>query len=266
MNPFTLLWVEVIKRPIFNALLLLLALFWGNLGWSIIVLTLIIRLLLIKNSAAAANMQTSMGDLQPKMQEIQEKYADDPQRMSQEMMSLMKNKWWGPLKWCLTMLVQIPVFLWLFFTVKDIALGTSTTTAYSFLSKFSVDMDAIWTMFYGMDLLLANNVLLTALAAGLMYCQMKMTSVVKPPAVPNLWGMAWWANVPDMWKMMWYMNIVFVVMMWWFVWSMPWAIGLYIITTTLFWVLQMTYQYRAILKAKYLARKWVPQIIESNEK
>jgi len=53
---------------------------------------LIIRFLLIKNSAAAANMQSSMGDLTPKMQEIQEKYADDPQRLSEEMMKLMKSK------------------------------------------------------------------------------------------------------------------------------------------------------------------------------
>lgn len=265
MNPFIVLWVEIIKRPIFNILILLLAAFWGNLWWAIIVLTLIIRLLLIKNSAAAANMQGSMGELTPKMQEIQEKYADDPQRMSQEMMNLMKSKWGWPLKWCLTMLVQIPVFLWLFFTVKDIALGTSTTKVYSFLSSMAVDLSTIGTQFLWMDLLSENNIILTALAAILMYFQMKMTTLVKPASTPNLWAMAWWANMPDMWKMMWFMNIFFVIMMWWFVWSMPGAIGLYIITTTLFGVLQMVYQYRALLKAKYLAWRGVPQIIEWNE-
>lgn len=54
-------------------------------------LTLLIRLLLIRNSAAAANMQGSMGEMQPKMQEIQEKYANDPQKMQSEMMNLLKK-------------------------------------------------------------------------------------------------------------------------------------------------------------------------------
>jgi membrane protein insertase Oxa1/YidC/SpoIIIJ len=40
---------------------------------------------------AATNMQKSMGDFQPKMQEIQEKHADDPQKMSEEMMGLFKK-------------------------------------------------------------------------------------------------------------------------------------------------------------------------------
>jgi YidC/Oxa1 family membrane protein insertase len=265
MNPFSLLRVEIIKRPIFNILIIMLAIFWWNLWWAIIWLTLIIRLLLIKSSAAAATMQGSMWALQPKMQEIQEKYADDPQRMSQEMMNLFKTSWWWPLKWCLTMIVQIPVFLWLFFTVRDIALWTISTSVYSFLhTNFSVDFSAINTMFYGIDLLATNNILLTALAAVLMYFQMKFTSMVKPMKAPSLWWM-WWANMPDMSKMMWFMNIFFVFMMWAFVWTMPWAIGIYIITTTLFWVLQMCYQYRALLHAKYRARQWNPEIIESTE-
>ena len=87
MSIFTLLRVEIIKRPIFNLLVVLLAVIPGsNLGWAIIALTLILRLLLVKNAMAATNMQKSMGDFQPKMQEIQEKYADDPQKMSEEMM------------------------------------------------------------------------------------------------------------------------------------------------------------------------------------
>jgi YidC/Oxa1 family membrane protein insertase len=98
MNPLTILRVEIIKRPIFNLLLLLLAIFGGNLGIAIIVLTLVIRLLLIKNAAAAMKMQGQMTDMQPKMQEIQEKHKDDPQKMSQEMMSYLKKSGGGPLK------------------------------------------------------------------------------------------------------------------------------------------------------------------------
>lgn len=56
-------------------------------------------------------MQKGMADMQPKMQEIQAKYKDQPEKMSAEMMSLFKKSGGGPLKGCLTMLVQIPVFL-----------------------------------------------------------------------------------------------------------------------------------------------------------
>ena len=71
--------------------------------------------------------------------------------------------------------------------------------------------------------------------------------------------------MPDMGKMMGGMNIFFVFMMAMFVYNMPSAIGLYIITTTLFGVLQMAYQYRALIQAKILARRGKsagPEIIE----
>jgi len=261
MNPLSLLRIEVIKRPIFNLLIILLAAFGGNLWLAIIVLTLIIRLLLIKNALAATQMQGQMNDISPKMQEIQDKYADDPQKLSSEMMNLFKTKWGGPLKWCMTMLVQIPVFLWLFYNVRDIATDKINVTAYSFLESLNVNFDNIQTMFMWMDLLAANNLLLTVLASILMYMQMKFTTLVKP-ATPKLPGVTDKEGMPDMSKMMWGMNIFFVFMMWAFVWSMPAAIGLYIITTTLFGVVQYTVQYWPVLKAKWLAWRWVPQIIE----
>ena len=103
-----------------------------------------------------------------------------------------------------------------------------------------------------MDLLEPNNLILTLLAAILMYAQMKFTTMIKP-ATPKLPGVTDKAGMPDMSKMMGGMNIFFVIMMGGFVWSMPAAIGLYIVTTTLFGVGQYTVQYRTLLKAKYLA-------------
>ena len=245
----------------FNLLIILLAALGWNLWLAIIILTLLIRILLIKNALAATKMQSDMGEFWPKMQAVQDKYADDPQKMSAEMMNLFKKSWWGPLKWCMTMLVQIPVFLWLFYNVRDIATDSINVTAYSFLEWLNVNFDNIQTMFMWMDLLAANNLILTVLAAILMYLQMKFTTMIKPatPKLPGVTDKEW---MPDMSKMMWWMNIFFVFMMWAFVRSMPAAIGLYIITTTLFGVVQYTVQYWPVLKAKYLARRWVPQIIE----
>lgn len=267
MNPLMILRVEIVKRPIFNLLLWLLAILSGKLWWAIILLTLIIRLLLIKNSAAAASMWTGMSSMQPKMKEIQEKYADDPQRMSDEMMKLWKTPGNNPLKGCMTMLIQLPVFLWLFYTVRDIAEGKVTTEPYSFLSGLDVDLSALDTNFYGIDLLEPNNILLTALAAILMFAQMQMMTALRgkttTPSVPGMW----WDNMPDMWKMMGMMNYVMVFMIGWFVWSMPAGVGLYIMTTTLFGVLQQLYQQRVLVWAKFRAWTWwskknEPEIIE----
>ena len=56
-------------------------------------------------------MQKGMGNLQPKLQEIQEKYKDDPKKLSAETMKVFKKDGKGPLKGCLQMLIQIPVFI-----------------------------------------------------------------------------------------------------------------------------------------------------------
>lgn len=68
------------------------------MGLAIIALTLVVRLLLVKQATAGMKMQGELTDMQPKMQEIQEKYKDDPQRMSSEMMQLLKKSGGGPLK------------------------------------------------------------------------------------------------------------------------------------------------------------------------
>ena len=60
MNPFVLLLSEILYRPVFNIIVLFLGLFGGSLGWAIICMTLVIRLLLLKPSLAGANMQQSM--------------------------------------------------------------------------------------------------------------------------------------------------------------------------------------------------------------
>lgn len=212
---------------------------------------------------AATNMQKSMGSFQPKMQEIQEKHADDPQKMSAEMMNLFKSSGGWPFKGCLSMLIQIPVFLWLFYTVQDISTGDLPATVYSFMSSIDLNFETIQTIFFGLDLLASNNIPLALLAGVLMFGQMKITTYFKPPQVPgNLGALAWGAKMPDMWSLMWSMNIVFAIMMGWFVYSVAAAVGLYIITTTLFGVIQQTVQFRPAIKAKYYASRGIPTIIE----
>lgn len=208
------------------------------------------------STKAGADMQKQMTNLQPKMNEIQEKYKDNPEKQSEEVMKLFKTQGAGPLKGCLTTLLQIPVFLWLLYTVKDFAENkVADGMLYSFLTYFNIQISQVNPWFLGMNLLTPGNIALTILAALLMYIQMTMMQWVQPkPAVPaTLTG---GQATPDMAWMMKYMNYFFVFAMGSFVWSMPSAIGLYIITTTIFGIVQQYMQYKELVNYKLKTLFW----------
>lgn len=98
MNIFAMLWAELLYRPIFNLLVVFLTIFGGNMGIAIVLLTILVRLLLLRNSIAGANMSKGVSNIQPKMEELQEKYKDDPKKLSEETMKLLKKEGAGPMK------------------------------------------------------------------------------------------------------------------------------------------------------------------------
>jgi YidC/Oxa1 family membrane protein insertase len=82
----------------------------GNYAWSIIVLTILIKLALWPVQNKATNEMRKMALLSPKMTELREKLKDDPQKMNQEVMKLYKEYGVNPFSGCLPLLVQIPIF------------------------------------------------------------------------------------------------------------------------------------------------------------
>lgn len=91
----------------------------GNWGWSIMVLTLGVKLLFFWLNAKAYMSMANMRRVQPKLVEIRERYADDKQKQSQEMMNLYKTEKINPLGGCLPMFVQMPVFLSLYWMLLE---------------------------------------------------------------------------------------------------------------------------------------------------
>ncbi|MDH5231919.1 MAG: membrane protein insertase YidC [Gammaproteobacteria bacterium] len=91
----------------------------GNWGWSIIFVTIIIKLVFYKLSAASYRSMANMRKLAPKFQSIRERYGDDRQRMSQAMMELYKKEKANPFSGCWPMLVQIPVFISLYWVLLE---------------------------------------------------------------------------------------------------------------------------------------------------
>ena len=86
----------------------------GSYAAAIIALTLIIRSLMWPLQNKSTESMKKMQALSPKMNELKEKYQDDPARMNQEMMRLYKDNGVNPLSGCLPMLIQIPIFWGLF--------------------------------------------------------------------------------------------------------------------------------------------------------
>lgn len=259
MNPFKLVAVELIYRPIFNILVALLALFAGNLGLAIIVLTLIIRALLWKVSSNQTQMQKGMGNMQEKLKEIQEKYASDPQRLSQETMKVMKSDGIGPLKGCLGLLVQIPVFFGLLYVIRAFAgangAAIDPADIYSFVAPFAsqyLSLSAIDANFFGMDLLVGQNWPLTIVGAVLVFIQSKLMALNQPKAAPQMSPTG--QPMPDMTKMMGFMNIFMAFMMGSFIYGTPSGVGLYLLTTTLFTIVQYLIQNWQLVKIKWETR------------
>jgi len=90
-----------------------------NWGWAIIFVTLIIKLIFYKLSEAAYRSMATMRKFQPKIQALRERYGSDRQRMSQAMMEIYKKEKINPLGGCLPMLVQIPVFIALYWVLLE---------------------------------------------------------------------------------------------------------------------------------------------------
>ena len=91
----------------------------GNWGVSIILLTLLVKLVLYPLSAASYRSMANMRRVAPQMKRLQERYADDRQKLSQEMMNFYKKEKINPLGGCLPMLLQMPVFLALYWVLFE---------------------------------------------------------------------------------------------------------------------------------------------------
>ena len=109
-------WLTVIAAPLFWVLGAIHKLV-GNWGWAIIGLTILLKLMFFPLSAASYKSMAKMRVLTPKLVKLKEAYGDDKARLNQEMMALYKKEKVNPLGGCLPVLVQIPVFIALYWVL-----------------------------------------------------------------------------------------------------------------------------------------------------
>jgi len=91
----------------------------GNWGWAIVLLTVLIKLAFFKLTEAQYRSMARMRKLQPRIEALKERYGDDRQKMSQAMMELYRTEKVNPMGGCLPILVQIPIFIALYWVLLE---------------------------------------------------------------------------------------------------------------------------------------------------
>ena len=109
-------WLYVLAAPLFWVLKWIHGVV-GNWGWSIIIMTIFIKLIFYPLNARAGRSMAQMKVLGPKMEKLKQLYGDDRQKLNQAMMELYKTEKINPLGGCFPIMVQIPVFIALYWVL-----------------------------------------------------------------------------------------------------------------------------------------------------
>ncbi|RKP45551.1 membrane protein insertase YidC [Trinickia fusca] len=109
-------WVTIIAKPLFWLLEKIHG-FVGNWGWAIVLLTVLIKAVFFPLSAASYKSMARMKEITPRMQALRERFKNDPQKMNAALMELYKTEKVNPFGGCLPIVVQIPVFISLYWVL-----------------------------------------------------------------------------------------------------------------------------------------------------
>ncbi len=204
-------WLTIIAKPLFW-LLEWLHSFIGNWGWAIIALTILIKLAFYKLSETSYRSMAKMKKLHPRLQEIQRRYAGDRQRKGQAMMELYKKEGVNPLGGCLPILIQIPVFIALYWVLLE-----------------SVELrQADWILWYKDLSTMDPYYVLPLIMGATMYLQQKLNPAQMDPIHQ---------------KMMMLLPVVFTIFFLWF----PSGLVLYWVTNNILSIAQQWYITRRVI-------------------
>ncbi|MFY1026724.1 membrane protein insertase YidC [Actinobacillus seminis] len=213
-------WAWFIAKPLFILLTLIQSLV-QNWGLAIIGVTLVVKAILYPLTKAQYTSMAKMRMLQPKMQEMRERFGDDRQRMSQEMMKLYKEEKVNPLGGCLPILLQMPIFIALYWTFME-AVELRHAPFFGWIQDLSAQ-----DPYY----------ILPILMGGSMFLLQKMS----PTPVTD----------PMQQKVMNFMPLIFMVFFLWF----PAGLVLYWLVSNLITIVQQQLIYRGLEKKGLHSRK-----------
>jgi len=213
-------------RPLYNVLVFFIGIApLRDLGFAIILLTIVIRLILLVPSQRAIVSQRRMQELQPKLEHIKKKYAGNQERIAQETMKLWKENKVNPFGSCLPILIQFPVLIALFYVIRN---GLNPDNIYLIYNPLShIDLSNIHTNFLGiLDLTRINTFVLPLIVGALQFFQLKLAMFKKKTSAGEKGSQMAMAN-----KTMIYVMPVMIAI---FTASVPAGVGLYWGVSTLF--------------------------------
>jgi len=201
-----------VSKPIFAAMKFIHS-YVGNWGWTIILLTLLIKLIFFYPSAISYKSMAKMKKLGPKIKEIGDKYKNDPQGKQKATMAFYRKEKINPLGGCLPMLIQMPVFMGLYWVLQE-----------------SVELrQAPWLLWYKDLSLMDPYFLLPLLYGASMFIQQKLN----PPVSQD----------PMQQKIFMYLPLVFTFMFLWF----PAGLVLYWVVNNILTIAQQWFINKKIL-------------------
>ncbi len=213
-------WAWFIAKPLFWLLQFIQSIV-SNWGLAIIGVTIVVKAILYPLTRAQYTSMAKMRMLQPRMQELRERFGDDRQRMSQEMMKMYKEEKVNPLGGCLPILLQMPIFIALYWTFME-AVELRHAPFFGWIQDLSAQ-----DPYYILPLLMG----------GSMFLLQKMS----PTPVAD----------PTQQKIMTFMPVVFTIFFLWF----PAGLVLYCLVSNVITIIQQQLIYRGLEKRGLHSRK-----------
>ncbi len=215
----------IIYKPLFNALVIFYdSIALQDLGLAIIFLTILIRLLLFPIFHESLRQQKIQQSLQPHIKKIQDKHKDNKEAQTKAILNLYTEHKANPALPLLLVLIQLPILFALFGIFKTGITDVSLNSLYSFIPR----PGTINHTFLNFIDLTKASLLLTGLAAIAQYFQSKLAMVEQKPGETQ-------TEAERIGKSLVFVAPFITVVV---LWSMPAAIGLYWITTTVFSAVQ----------------------------
>jgi len=239
------MWNTFILSPMVNVLIWIYNLFFHNFGLAIIIFTILIRLVTYPLTAQQLKSQQKMQELQgsKKWQEIQKKYKDDKQKLSQEQMNIYKEMGINPLGSCLPLIIQFPIMIGLYQAITlamaaaPIQLLNLSRSIYDFIPAsqlIPLNSKFLWMNLGLPEISSPNALVLAGFAVPIMTIIVVVTTFLQsklmtpPPTNPGDQG-------AQMSKMM---NLYMPILMGWIAYSLASGLALYFIISNVLGIAQ----------------------------
>ncbi|MBI3495346.1 YidC/Oxa1 family membrane protein insertase [Candidatus Berkelbacteria bacterium] len=226
MNPIKSLLKTILLKPLYNILVFLMWAIPGHsVGWAIILLTILVRVLLLPTSLKAARLQKKLQDIAPDLAALREKHKDDKKAQAQAVFDLHKQHGINPAGSCVLNLVQIPIVFILYYVFR---IGL-TTARFDLLYSFTPHLNQFNTHFFGIDLLQPDKIMLPLIVALSQFAFVQVMPTVS-------------SGDDETAKLFqWQFKYIFPIMFAFIAAKLPAALPLYLVTSNAFGIAQQIY-------------------------